>query len=40
MEGLLAVAPAAIRRRALEVLSRGLHAPLRRFEQVIVVGYA
>lgn len=40
MEGLLVMAPATIRRRALEVLSRGLHAPLRRFEQVIVVGYA
>ncbi|HEX8615941.1 MAG TPA: methyltransferase domain-containing protein [Thermoanaerobaculia bacterium] len=40
VEGVLAVAPAAIRRRALEALSRGLHAPLRKFEQVIVVGDA
>jgi SAM-dependent methyltransferase len=39
IEGLLTVAPTGIRRRWLDVLSRGMHAPLRRFEQVIVVGY-
>lgn len=39
IEGMLTVAPIGLRRRALDALSRGMHAPLRRFEQVIVVGY-
>jgi SAM-dependent methyltransferase len=38
IEGFLAVAPVGVRRRALDVLSRGRHAPLRLFEQVIVIG--
>ena len=37
-EGLLAAAPMSMRRRGLDFLSRGRHAPLRRFEQVIVSG--
>lgn len=38
VEGVLAIVPLGVRRRALDALSRGRHAPLRRFEQVIVVG--
>jgi SAM-dependent methyltransferase len=37
-EGLLAAAPLGVRRRGLDALSRGRNAPLRRFEQVIVIG--
>lgn len=37
-EGLLAIAPVGLRRRGLDFLSRGRNAPLRLFEQVIVIG--
>jgi SAM-dependent methyltransferase len=38
VEGLLAIAPLALRRRGLDRLSRGMNAPFRKFEQVLVTG--